>query len=226
MKEFLQFLKRIIRFGVITGKGTNGNEFWIQQMSYLGKFSDCLIVFPYGMHANLPADNTVMNLFWAVEGNPENKAGIGWTPKLRPDLEPGEVAHYHPYSNSLVIFRNNGDIDIDTVKDGDSNNINILTQDCNLTVQGNLDSVVMGDAMIDVNGQLDLTVGGDADINAGGDVNVNASNVNVDASVTNLGVGGAAIARVGDPVQVEVIGGSSGGTHNGTIIGGGNNTSI
>ena len=53
-----------------------------------------------------------------------------------------------------------------------------------------------------------------------------AANVNIDAGTTNLGVGGLAIARVGDPVSVAVVGGSSEGTHTGTITGGGGNTSI
>jgi len=58
------------------------------------------------------------------------------------------------------------------------------------------------------------------------DVNLNAVNVNIDASATNLGVGGLPIARAGDPVSVLVVGGSSAGTHSGTITAGGVNTSI
>lgn len=202
MMEFFQRLKRLIRFGVVTGEGTNGSEFWVQQISYLNKEADCLIVFPYGMHAHLPADDSVMNLFFSVEDNPEEKAGIAWTPKLRPDLEPGEIAHYHPKANSIVIYRNNGDIDIDTVKDGESNNININTNNANVTIQGK--------ATIEVSGDVDLT----------------ANSVNIDAPVTNLGVSGQPIARVGDSVEVIVTGGSSAGTYSGQITSGGNNKSI
>jgi len=67
---------------------------------------------------------------------------------------------------------------------------------------------------------------GDIDVETKVDVNIKAKNVSIDASVTKLGVGGNAIARVGDSVQVNVIGGSSSGTHNGTITSGGDNTSI
>jgi hypothetical protein len=51
--------------------------------------------------------------------------------------------------------------------------------------------------------------------------NVNASeSVNVDSPAINLGVGGPEIARKGDAVEVTVVGGSSSGTHSGTITGG------
>lgn len=66
---------------------------------------------------------------------------------------------------------------------------------------------------------------GKLEINAKGDVDVTATNVNIDASATNLGVGGQPIARVGD--SVEVTGVSSGSsTRTGTITSGGVNTSI
>jgi hypothetical protein len=63
-------------------------------------------------------------------------------------------------------------------------------------------------------------------ITSNGEVNVNASTVNIDASTTNLGDGGQPIARQGDSVEVTVTSGSSAGTYNGTITGGGDNTSI
>lgn len=59
-----------------------------------------------------------------------------------------------------------------------------------------------------------------------GDIDVKGTNINIDATTTNIGVGGNAIARVGDSVEVSVVGGSSAGTHNGTITSGGDNTSI
>jgi hypothetical protein len=73
---------------------------------------------------------------------------------------------------------------------------------------------------------LEITTSGDIDVTAGGDANITANNVNIDASVTNLGVGGEPIARVGDEVQVIITSGSSAGTWDGTITSGGDNTSI
>lgn len=65
--------------------------------------------------------------------------------------------------------------------------------------------------------------GGTLDIETGGE---GGKPVNVNGSQVNLGEGGAAIARVGDSVQVTITTGSSAGTYNGTITSGGVNTSI
>lgn len=67
---------------------------------------------------------------------------------------------------------------------------------------------------------------GTTEINSSGNVSVNAPTVNIEASVTNLGAGGQAIARLGDSVQVNVTSGSSSGTWSGTITSAGTNTSI
>ena len=66
----------------------------------------------------------------------------------------------------------------------------------------------------------------DINITTTKDHNVEADKFNVLASQTNLGSGGAPIARQGDAIQVTITRGSSSGTYNGTITGGGNNTSI
>lgn len=84
-----------------------------------------------------------------------------------------------------------------------------------------------GDIEIDVKNNAEITIAGACNITVQGDINLTAANVNIDAMTTNLGVGGPAIARLGDAVQVNVIGGSSSGIHNGTITGASaNNTSI
>lgn len=53
-----------------------------------------------------------------------------------------------------------------------------------------------------------------------GNVKIKAQNATIDAQKINLGIGGKAIARVGDTVQVD------GNTHIGTITSGGANTSL
>ncbi len=77
-----------------------------------------------------------------------------------------------------------------------------------------------GSLEVTTNGNLNITVDGDADITAD-NVDVNALQVDINASVTNLGVGGNAIARVGDFVDFN----SSSPTYT-QIITGGTNTSI
>jgi len=59
---------------------------------------------------------------------------------------------------------------------------------------------------------------GNIEINAPGELNIKATKVNIDADETNLGVGGAKIARLGDEVTVN--------SDIGTITGSGDNTSI
>lgn len=190
MLGFLAKLKNIVRAGKITGPADNSKQFPVQQISFKGKLADTLMVFPYGVYANVSTDDALALMF-AIDGNEENRAAIAYTPQKRPtDLANGEVAFYHPFSNSFIKFRNDGTI------------------------------------AIDAKGVLNLDATGDININVSGDANITASSVNIDASVTNLGVGGQPIARVGDAVQVTITGGSSAGTASGTITSGGANTSI
>ena len=83
-----------------------------------------------------------------------------------------------------------------------------------------------GDVEVATAGALTVTTAKDITITCDGDVNLKAGTVNIDATQVNLGEGGKDIARKGDSVEVEVTGGSSIGTWSGTIVSGGNNTSI
>ncbi len=152
----------------ITRKGNESGQYPIQQGTYLGRVTDMMVLFPFGMHANLPVDQ--LGLLIDLEG----RIFMGTSAIGRITVEEGELVLYHPKTKSKIHFKDNGNINVESM----------------------------------------------------GDVNVKASNVNIDASVTNLGVGGAAIARQGDTVEVTVVGGSSAGTHSGTITSGGVNTSI
>lgn len=161
----------------ITRKGSENGTYPIQQATYLGRVSDFITLFPYGMHANLP----VGQLGLIVDS--KGRIFMGTSAVGRIAVEEGEVVLYHPQTKSKIHFKSNADLDIDTTDA--SGNVNINTVEANLT--------------------------------ASGDVNVKATNVNVDA-VVNLGVGGAAIARVGDAVVVAGV--------PGTITSGGANTSL
>lgn len=94
-------LRNLIRWARIIKAGSDTEQFAVQQMEYLGKIADGVIVFPYGVHANLPPDT--LALMMSVQGNPDNRAAIGWTPKKRPLLKSGEVAFYHPLLPDLII---------------------------------------------------------------------------------------------------------------------------
>lgn len=132
-------LRNLVRWARITKSGMDDKQFAIQQMGYLGKVADGLMVFPYGIHGNVPVD--ALALMFAVEGNPDNRAAIAWTPKDRPKLAAGEVAFYHPPTGGSMIWRANGDLDIQTGNNGTAN-INIKAAKINVIGETHLDSVV------------------------------------------------------------------------------------
>ena len=125
----------LLRWARITKAGTDADQFAVQQMEYLGKVADGLIVFPYGLHGNVPADS--LALMFAVQGNPDNRAAIAWAPKDRPTLADGEVAFYHPPTDAFIIWRQSGDLEIETGEGGTAN-INITAAAVNITADVNI----------------------------------------------------------------------------------------
>lgn len=111
--------RNVIRWSKITKSSPDDQQFPSQQMEYLGKVADGAMVFPYGIHGNIPAD--VLALMVSVQGNPDNRAVIGVIPKSRPTLAEGEVAFYHPLTGGFIIWRKNGDLDIEPASGGEVN---------------------------------------------------------------------------------------------------------
>lgn len=105
-------LKNLIRWAKIGKSGTDDKQFPVQQVTYLGKTGNAMMVFPFGYHANLTPD--ALGLLFSIAGNEENRAFIGATPQNRPQLAAGEVVVYHPDSGSQVLFKASGDIEVTT----------------------------------------------------------------------------------------------------------------
>lgn len=103
------------RWGRITKAGADDQQFPVQQVEYLGKVADTFMVFAYGHHANVT--NDALALILSVQGNPDNRAAIAGTPKDRPRLAEGEVAFYHPPTGALLVWKQNGDLEIVTSAD-------------------------------------------------------------------------------------------------------------
>lgn len=122
--------KNAIRMSRITSPGSDDGQFPTQQMEYLGKVADGITVFPYGFHANVTAD--VLALMFSAQGQPENRFAMPFNTKNRPKLAAGEVAFFHPPTNSFIIGRANGDLDIETGNDG-TGNVNIKCKQANVT---------------------------------------------------------------------------------------------
>jgi len=178
--------RNTVRWARITSPGDDDQDFAVQQMEYLGKTSDGFMVFPYGLHGNVPADS--LALMFAVQDQPENRAAIGWTPKDRPTLGDGEVAFYHPPTDAYIIWRQSGDLEIVT-GDGGTGNINITCKQANITASES--------ATID---SPESTFTGNVQIDG---------NLNTDGAATLGGAGGAEIARKGDAVSGGFITGGS-----------------
>ena len=160
----MNLIKNIVRWARITKAGADDQQFATQQMEYLGKVADGLIVFPYGLHGNVPPD--ALALMFAVQGNPDNRAAIAWTPKNRPKLAEGEVAFYHPPTGAFMIWRANGDLDIETGDSGGAN-INIKCKQANITASESVtldtpETTLTGNATVDGN----LTVTGSTTLSA------------------------------------------------------------
>lgn len=133
-------LRKLIRWARVTAAGTDTSQYATQQVEYMGKVGDSFMVFPYGLHGNLPPNS--LALMFSVGGNPDVRASIGWTPSLRPELKAGEVALYHPLIPDMMIYlREDGTmlvksgvaIDVDAPEAKFTGNVTI---DGNLTVAG------------------------------------------------------------------------------------------
>ncbi len=105
--------KQPVKLSKITKAGADDEKLPKQQMEYMGKVADGIMIFPYGMHANIPAD--VLALMFAVGGDPDNRSAIGFMDPAatRPTLADGEAAFYHPPTGNFIIWRANGNLEVE-----------------------------------------------------------------------------------------------------------------
>ena len=178
----IEFVRNLIKRGVVTRAGTDNLAYPIQQITYSGKVCDTEVIFPFGLHANLSSTNDTLCSIWAVEGQEDYRIAMGYTPGLRPrGLAEGEVVLYHPYSQSQVYFRSNGDIDVtsnDISEDETGGNVNVkITRNMDVEVGVDSNVVITGNAAIEIS-EGDLTLGvveGQATIDVKGDVALTVS---------------------------------------------------
>ena len=126
-------LKNILRWCRISNPGQDDKQFPAQQIEFLGKTADALIISPYGMHSNIPTD--VLGLVVTVQGHQENKAIIGVSAPNRPKLESGEISFYSPESGSSITLKTNGDIEVNA----GSGVVNMTADSVNLSGDLNVD---------------------------------------------------------------------------------------
>lgn len=97
----MNIIRNLLRWARTSKAGSDDGNYHIQQLDYMGKLADSLVIFPYGVHGNIPPE--CLALMFAIEGNPENRAHIGWKPDDRPKMSSGEVCFYHPLIPGLII---------------------------------------------------------------------------------------------------------------------------
>ena len=214
-------IKNTIRYVRITGGADNTLQFPVQQITYKDKVANALTVFPYGLYANMSVTESLALLF-IVEGEDSNKSILGYTPKLRPkDLAVNEVALYHPFTETFIKLRNNGDLEINTIPNAETTGkvivncqnaeINVV-ENANIAVQGNVTSDIDGTLTATVMGDVQLTaeanftgdITGNLDINVTGDITADCSEATITTSGdTNINSSGNTIITA---PQVELKG--------------------
>jgi phage baseplate assembly protein gpV len=107
----VSLIKRIVRWASVTRGGKDTEKYPVQQVIYLGKTADSIMVFPYGMHANV--DSADLALMFAVSGDTDNRATLPTSMTRRSTLAAGDVEIYSPVSRSRVTIRANGDVEVD-----------------------------------------------------------------------------------------------------------------
>jgi len=193
----VSYLKRLIRWAKVVKAGADTGQFPVQQVTYLGKAGDAVMIFPYGMHANV---DDGLALMVAVGGDAENRGAVPTSMTRRSKLASGDVEFYSPVSRSRVTFRANGDIEADAKRD--------------------LIATVAGDASVDVGGDTSLTVGGNLTATVTGDASVSATNVDIDASASAT-ITSPTITLDGDVTITQALAVTGNSTFTGTMTNGG-----
>jgi len=155
-------------------------NYHVAQVNYMGKACDVEILTPYGLYSSLPAD--ALAIIWNVQGQEENRVGIGNTPKTRyKQLKPGEVVVGSPLMETKMEFLTDGVVKI-TAK----NNATVtIDKDGNIavTTDGKLDITAKEDMTLTTEGDFTLTATGDVKID-GATIELNGSGVPLSSDTT------------------------------------------
>lgn len=202
MAVFAALLTRITRAGKIF------------QGTFNGKTKDDIRnLTPYGFFSHPPKNSKIVML----KDNGGTYYGMAYLDSVIPSLEEGEVVGGNFQVGSIVKFDKDGNITITGKKD------------LNITIDGDCDKDISGDYNLDATNTT-ITTTNDATISSGNDVIVTAANTaNTTATVSITitapsvvvnsatstvinspsvdlgGIGGPAVARVGDTVAGGVI---------------------
>ncbi len=222
--DFENKIRNLIKYYQVSLAEVDKGDYPTTQAIYLDDTTNVEVLYPYGSHGNPP--NESIGLGFNVMGYAESNVGIFYNNELRPKgLAPGEYAcgNFSLSPKSIMTYLNDGSISVvsnsgaSVILDDSGDIIATSSSGHVITLVGDVATVVAPDIQLTgaVNITGTLTVSGAA---------ILSSTLAV-LGTASLGAGGAAIARSGDPVEVEVTSGSSIGTYSGTITAGSpNNT--
>lgn len=124
MKASFRNLLKLCRF---SRKEKDDQRLPVQQVEYMGKAVDVVLLMPYGSHANIPPD--FIGTLLQISTQEQNRVVIPMSFIERPKpIESGEVVYFHPVTGSKIHFKNNGDIDITT-----EDNVNVKCKNLKVT---------------------------------------------------------------------------------------------
>lgn len=180
-------MKKYIKRAVITGSNEDDTARPVQSIRYFNRDTEAEIIFPYGVHANLPEDSLM--IVFPVCDQDGNLVAIGGMPDKRIQVEQGEVVFFHPITKAKIHFKNNGDIDIDSL----DKDINVSMNNGTITASGNVTINVAGDANLSVDGTLNVTAPStvwNGDITLTGDIGMTGEitltgDINQTGNITN-----------------------------------------
>lgn len=164
-------LRKVVRFAEITKAAVSGLQFAVQQVRYRGKSGDSAMIFPYGLHANVPPGT--LGLMFTLAGSNDNRATIPTSIKVRPELQPGEVALHHPSTESLIVWRQGGKLEVTAVGD-----VTINAPNATLNVGAlNVTGTMTVDGFAQLKAGASLGEGGQAIARVGDDVNLTTGKI-------------------------------------------------
>jgi len=143
--------KNLIQLGQVSLPGDDSGPMPVTQVQSYGQASDVLVIWPYGMHGNIPVDSYTIS--WSINGQQENRAVIGFKPDIRQkNLKPGEVIFGNFLRKSTTFYDDDGNIIVNCENDE------------KVTIKGASVINITGDATITVGGKTDITVTGNTKI--------------------------------------------------------------
>ncbi len=106
-------IKSLIRLGSTDGSVSERGGLPLQKVFYLGKSSNSVPLFPYGMHAR--PKKSWMSVVLSYGGRSENRFHMVTSAERRPtDLKDGEIVFYHPPTMAEIRLKSDGTIEATT----------------------------------------------------------------------------------------------------------------